>query len=80
MRAALDSFAAREGVRVEQETAASLELARKVIDLGGEPDVVALADVAVFSELLMPNTTRWYVVLGASVHPAVEGRGRNQRV
>jgi molybdate/tungstate transport system substrate-binding protein len=49
---------------VEQETGASLELARKMIDLGGQPDVVALADVAVFSELLMPNATRWYVVFG----------------
>ena len=64
MRAVLDSFAAREGVRYDQETAASLELARKMIDLGGQPDVVALADVAVFCELLMPAHARWYVVFG----------------
>jgi molybdate/tungstate transport system substrate-binding protein len=64
IRAALDSFAARTGVAYDQETAASLELARKMIDLGGQPDVVALADVAVFAELLMPAHARWYAVFG----------------
>ena len=64
MRAALDSFVMRTGAPYEQETAASLELARKIIDLGGQPDVVALADVAVFSELLVPSHAQWYVVFG----------------
>lgn len=61
MRAALDSFAAREGVQVQQESAGSLETARKVTELGSVPDVIALADEEVFSQLLMPDHVSWYV-------------------
>ncbi|MBI2408745.1 MAG: extracellular solute-binding protein [Gemmatimonadetes bacterium] len=61
MRAALDSFAAREGVRVLQESAGSLESARKLTELGKIPDVIALADEEVFPQLLMPTHTSWYV-------------------
>ncbi len=61
MRAALDSFAAREGVRVEQESAGSLETARKLTELGNVPDVIALADEEVFPQLLMPEHVSWYV-------------------
>src|SRR5688572_15561920 len=60
MRAALDTFAAREGVRVEQEQAGSLETARKLTELGRVPDVIALADYEVFPELLVPEHTTWY--------------------
>jgi molybdate/tungstate transport system substrate-binding protein len=62
MRAVLDSFQARTGVRYEQETAASLELARKVIELGGEPDVVALADPDLFPKLLEPRFSTWHAL------------------
>lgn len=61
LRAALDSFAAREGVTVEQENAGSLETARKLTELGKTPDVVALADYEVFPQLLMPDHVTWYV-------------------
>lgn len=61
MRAALDSFAAREGVQVQQESAGSLETARKLTELGSVPDVIALADEEVFSQLLMPDHVSWYV-------------------
>jgi molybdate/tungstate transport system substrate-binding protein len=61
MRAALDSFAAREGVRVLQESAGSLETARKLTELGKIPDVIALADEDVFPQYLMPTHTSWYV-------------------
>src|SRR5690242_15261635 len=44
VRAVLDSFAARTGTRYEQEPGASLELARKITELGRRPDVIALAD------------------------------------
>lgn len=54
MRAALDSFAAREGVRIEQESAGSLESARKLTELGKIPDLIALADAEVFPRYLVP--------------------------
>jgi molybdate/tungstate transport system substrate-binding protein len=55
LRAALDSFARREGVRVEQESAGSLETARKLTELGKIPDLVALADAEVFPQYLAPE-------------------------
>jgi len=61
LRAALDSFAAREGVQVLQESAGSLESARKLTELGKVPDVIALADEDVFPQLLMPAHSSWYV-------------------
>jgi molybdate/tungstate transport system substrate-binding protein len=60
IRAALDSFAVREGVRFEQEQAGSLETARKVTELGRIPDVIALADHEIFPQLLVPEHTTWY--------------------
>jgi molybdate/tungstate transport system substrate-binding protein len=62
LRAALDSFAAREGVRVEQESAGSLETARKITELGKIPDVVALADHEIFPQLLVPGYADWYAL------------------
>lgn len=62
MRAVLDSFAARTGARYEQETAASLELARRVTELGGRPDVLALADPEIFPQLLEPRYATWHVL------------------
>jgi molybdate/tungstate transport system substrate-binding protein len=61
MRAALDSFAAREGVTYELESAGSLETARKLTELGKIPDVIALADEDVFPKVLMPAHATWYV-------------------
>lgn len=62
MRAVMDSFARREDVRVEQESAGSLETARKLTELGKIPDIVALADVAVFPEYLVPDHVDEYLV------------------
>ncbi len=61
IRAALDTFAAREGVRIEQESAGSLESARKLTELGKIPDVIALADAEVFPRFLMPTHVDGYV-------------------
>jgi len=61
IRAALDTFAAREGVRVEQESAGSLETARKLTELGKVPDIIALADAEVFPRYLMPAQLDGYV-------------------
>jgi molybdate/tungstate transport system substrate-binding protein len=60
LRAALDTFARRTGVAVEQENAGSLETARKLTELGKVPDVVALADFEVFPQLLLPEHVSWY--------------------
>lgn len=61
IRAAMDSFARREGVRVEQESAGSLETARKLTELGKVPDVIALADADVFPGYLVPGQVTSYV-------------------
>src|SRR5688572_13132389 len=60
IRAALDSFAVREGVRFEQEQAGSLETARKLTELGRVPDIIALADYQIFPQLLVPEHAAWY--------------------
>lgn len=60
LRAALDSFAVREGVQAEQESAGSLETARKLTELGKVPDLIALADEDVFPQLLVPAYASWY--------------------
>lgn len=61
MRAALDSFAAANGVRYELESAGSLETARKLTELHKIPDIVALADEDVFPKVLVPDHATWYV-------------------
>lgn len=60
MRAALDSFSARSGISYTLESAGSLELARRLTDLGKRADIVALADEEVFPRLLMPAHGTWY--------------------
>lgn len=60
IRAALDTFAAREHVTVQQENGGSLDIARKLTELHDIPDVVVLADYDVFPKLLMPEQTTWY--------------------
>lgn len=60
LRAALDSFSARSGIPYTLESAGSLELARRLTDLGKHADVVALADEEVFPRLLMPTHVTWY--------------------
>ena len=60
LRAVLDSFAAGTGAQVAQESAGSLETARKLTELHKIPDVIALADYKVFPQLLVPAHTTWY--------------------
>ena len=60
LRAAMDSFATTADVVVQEEHGASLELARRITELGRVPDVIALADHEVFPELLMPGELSWY--------------------
>jgi molybdate/tungstate transport system substrate-binding protein len=55
VRAALDTFAARTGRPMRLETAASLELVRRLTELGEAPDLLLLADEALFPALLAPR-------------------------
>jgi molybdate/tungstate transport system substrate-binding protein len=64
IRAVLDSFAVRTGARYEQESAASLELVRRVTELHATPDVMALADPDLFPSLLEPKYTSWHALFG----------------
>jgi molybdate/tungstate transport system substrate-binding protein len=61
IKAVFDSFATRASAVLVQENAGSLETARKLIDLGRVPDVIALADYEIFPRLLMPQYTTWFV-------------------
>ncbi len=64
MRAVLDSFTLRTGARYAHESAASLELVRRMTELHATPDVVALADPELFPSLLEPRYTRWHALFG----------------
>jgi molybdate/tungstate transport system substrate-binding protein len=64
IRAVLDSFAVSTGARYEQESAASLELVRRVTELHATPDVIALADPDLFPSLLEPRYTAWHALFG----------------
>ena len=64
MRAVLDSFSMRTGIRYAQESASSLELVRRLTELKSTPDVLALADPDLFSSLLEPAFTSWYALFG----------------
>jgi molybdate/tungstate transport system substrate-binding protein len=62
IRAVADSFGLREAVTVVEETARSVEAARKLTELGTVPDIIALGDAAVFHRLLVPSYTTWHVL------------------
>ena len=61
IRAVLDSFSVKTGVRYQLESAGSLATARKLSELGKIPDVIALADEDVFPKVLLPLHVSWYV-------------------
>jgi molybdate/tungstate transport system substrate-binding protein len=61
LREALNGYVTTApGTVVAQENAGSLESARKLTELGKIPDLIALADEAVFPALLMPRQVEWY--------------------
>jgi molybdate/tungstate transport system substrate-binding protein len=66
LRAALDSFSAAHGYGVSQENAGSVETIRKISDLGRVPDVVAVADTALFARLIPGRLTGPIALLGSS--------------
>ncbi|MGE5731110.1 MAG: substrate-binding domain-containing protein [Gemmatimonas sp.] len=56
----LDTFSARTGIVVQRESGASLEHVRKITELNRVPDLLLLADVEVFPQLLVPRYATWY--------------------
>ncbi|HEV2290760.1 MAG TPA: extracellular solute-binding protein [Gemmatimonadales bacterium] len=61
-RELLDSFrVAQPGVVPAQVNAGSVELARRIVDLGQVPDVYATADIDVIPRMLVPHATDWYL-------------------
>lgn len=66
LRQALDSFAPRHYLSVSQENAGSVETVRKIVDLGRIPDVVAVADTALFSKMMPGRIVPPIAVLGSS--------------
>jgi molybdate/tungstate transport system substrate-binding protein len=62
LKAVLDTFARREGVLIAQESAGSLESARKLTELNKIPDFIALADAEVFPRYLMPEHVEQYTL------------------
>lgn len=61
-RELLDSFVvSHPGVVPEQVNAGSVELARRIVDLGQVPDVFATADLDVIPRLLVPKAVDSYV-------------------
>ncbi len=63
LRAVLDSFSARTGVRFAQQPGASLELARLITETHRRPDVVVVADPAVFPNFLQPGYVASYEIV-----------------
>lgn len=62
VRALLDTFTKRTGIKYDLEPGASLEIARRLTELHRTPDVLLLADPEVYPQLLMPQYVRWYAV------------------
>ncbi|MDE3053084.1 MAG: extracellular solute-binding protein [Gemmatimonadota bacterium] len=63
LRAVLDTFSARTGVRYALQPGASLELARLITETGRRPDVLLLADPEVFPKLLEPRFANGYEII-----------------
>ncbi len=53
-------------VRTSQESAGSLESARKVTELGKTPDILAVADYAIIPKLLIPAHADWYATFATN--------------
>lgn len=57
---------ANPDVKTAQESAGSLESARKLTELGKIPDVLAVADYAIIPKLLIPAQTDWYATFATN--------------
>lgn len=52
--------------RFDHQNAPSLEAVRKLTELGDIPDVLAVADVALFESIVVPQFSTWYLVFGTN--------------
>ena len=59
VRIALDSFAVEARVTIEQENGGSLELVRRLTELGRVPDLLLLADADLMAQLVVPAHATW---------------------
>lgn len=57
---------ANPGVSTAQESAGSLESARKLTELGKIPDLLGVADYAIIPKLLIPQYTDWYATFATN--------------
>ncbi len=57
---------ANPGVKTSQESAGSLESARKITELGKTPDVLAVADYAIIPKILIPSHADWYATFASN--------------
>lgn len=65
---ALGAELMRQGAipEVAQENAPSLEVVRKLTELGKVPDVLAVADVSLLDSLVLPAHASWYLVFATN--------------
>lgn len=67
LRDALTAFGRKHPrVRVAQESAPSLEVVRKLTELGQVSDILAVADVALLPAFVLPKHADWYVQFGTN--------------
>lgn len=67
LRDALQEFVGRPPrIAVAQENAPSLEVVRKLTDLGQVPDILAVADERLLADLVVPTHASWYVRFGTN--------------
>jgi len=67
LRDALAAFAGTpRRMAIAQENAPSLEVVRKMTELGQTPDVLAVADEGLLTALVIPKHARWYVRFGTT--------------
>jgi len=82
IRRLFEAFTARyPRVRPQAETSGSIDVARKLTELGKIPDVVATADYAVIEQLLMPAFATWHVSFASNamvVAYSAKSRGAGQ--
>ena len=59
-------FSNKYGVKVYIEPSGSVEVIRKVVDLGKPCDVIAIADYRLIPLYLVPNYTDWYIAFATN--------------
>jgi molybdate/tungstate transport system substrate-binding protein len=72
----LAAFASTTGpLRTQQENAPSLEVIRKLTELGQVPDILAVADQALLLTLVLPRYASWYLLFGTNALVLAYGPG-----